>query len=400
MQMIYELTLELFNTENTATRTIKVDSKTSFRQLHAIIQTSFNWSGFHPYIFIMQNTNYIQAIGDHRLLDHPALHFYSRWQVLDSKKQMLSTWLKENGDALTYEYYPGRDTQFGILITLESQSVYDNDDLYPIVTSAENMAIEEPHSRHYKLHRNTYDHSDITPETLFDYPGHLNSLLRANQQVIHEPIHQKRKYYAEEVENKLNQFVQREPWLYLNEESIFSVVDPETEKQLFVQVAGSDDEEDAYRITIYVGEQSYLKMRQDEFSGENVIVRSAPRQRFKPYQEISVRFTDFGVPAYLKHSMTTYQDFKEHGDHSRSQAFLYSFSDPDKSFPKKLTSQELRWLNLTLEQIFEVANLVEKGLDLTADEVKGSVILERYYSPFYQKFVNGDIYFTINEHYY
>ena len=382
--MIYSLSLVLYNSEHTISRTIKIDSQVSFRQLHVVIQSAFNWSALHPYLFLKHGLKEQYAIGDLRQKDHPFLTFYQNWEILDSKNQMLSTWLKETGDNLIYNYYPAPTLNFAILVTLKAKKFYETETLYPRVTAAQHLAPAEPQAQFLHLQEQAGSHIDLTADSLTDYSQHLTTVMRANDSIISAPAHQKRDYYLKAVQEKLARFIQETPWKVLSEQAIFSVVDPESDEKIFVQVMGFSQEEIA--VTIYVGEQAYLRMRQDHMPNVNFLYRL-------PAYSLNVRFFAFGMPDWINHPMAYWQSFHCQTD---DKIFLFSQNDARTSLPQPLNSHELRYLSLALDQIFAVSELVKNGLDLTSDELVGRVILERVYSPLYQQFTNNELYFTID----
>lgn len=370
--MVLELKIECFGMDQPAVRQVKIGKRTSFRQLHYIIQALFDWSDIHPHLFILHHPKRSTAIGNREWLRHPFLEPYRQWQILDERYQKASTWLKKEGDAFIYEYYHN-EQKFSHLIEFIKYSEDESTALYPQVTHAEYLTPLDQ-----RFPRENHKTAQLNAENITDLRHHLNQQLMKEETIIKEPNNEVYDYYENLLEWLIEDYLTHQPWINIGEDQIISIVDPESGIKLFVSIIGQDGREPGF--TICVGEESFLEIQKGAFQQNKTGISFDPHWDLESFN---------GIIFLLKEEFSLGRQKSDNFNPENAKAILYSFAS-EKKQPRYLEIDEMRWVILVFEQIQIIHTLVKKGLEIPFKSESLS-ILERIYSPVYHQFVNHEI---------
>jgi hypothetical protein len=100
--MIYELLIELDRIEPKVWRRVRVDSETSMRDFHHILQLTMGWENCHLYCFSTEDEKITQ------------IEFLETDDFLEDHEHSLSEFLSEVGDTIVYTYDFGDDWRHNI----------------------------------------------------------------------------------------------------------------------------------------------------------------------------------------------------------------------------------------------------------------------------------------------
>lgn len=420
--MIYELKIELFNVDTPPYRYIQLQSDTSFKQLHFIIQVLFNWSGVHSHAFLYHEPEQSQAIGKSRLKNHPGFSYLKDWPLHEEKDEILEDWLVNIHDTMVYEYYEYKDENW--LHNIELVGIYKTEDEYnnaqefnatksetprldqmsfPICTKARYLPPFESFVKRLKVLKresaSSLTESDkanafFNDELLLE--EFLTEKLREKVPIISAPYTHQTMYYYHKLLDVTKRYYYKRPWEAINESQIFVVTDPETEKQLFISINGADGK--APGINVFVGDESFANIYQSSLYYE--VTESAQGT----LEQLS-QFHGLGLLLYGDMSSQDVNYFSHHSkrdnnslsdEESLDEAFRYiepyffSISKQNNNYPSPLSIEEMRWMILAIEETLKVYEQTQKGLDLPSI-LESNAILERAYSDRYGHFINQEI---------
>lgn len=379
--MIYELNIELFSGDQPVMRRLLVEDQTSFKQLHFIIQSSFDWSGLRPHIFLLHSSRETIAFSDRKDLNQPSLDFFKQWTILDEAKQYLSTWLKEEGDSFIYEYY--QNSRFRRYLLVELAAVHEPEEgmIYPHCIEAEYLSPKEC----YQTRDNRFDYS-YTSDNIYNLPAKINDFLLQEDVIISKPAIGAKDFYRDRLLKLAYQFFNKEAWRWISEDQIFSVVDYHSDMKLFLAVNGADGKEPG--LSIFVGDPSFIAIQHAALEAQDTL----PPQNLADFYGLGLLFKNANqLQASYRFDHPTLADILPAYSQDNYETYPYFFSiKEDASTSLNLSTKEMQWFILCLEQGLEVLALVKQGLELPSIRHSDS-LLARQYSKIDQTFVNEEI---------
>lgn len=387
--MIYELKVELFGGEVPVNRILHVNSEINFKQLHYIIQTAFDWSGLRPHIFLVHEKDKVQALARLKDLSQPALEYFREWHLFEEKNYRLGTFLSEKEDNIVYEYYQNYQKRRYHLIELLDIIEPEPGRIYPYCIDAEYLSPKEAYpSRASKTQRRLNSHN------VCSLKEQINHHLLEEALIISEPLIDKEDYYQELLQQSALDFLYQKPWNILTEDQIFSVIDHNTGIQLFCSVSGSDGEDPG--LSIFVGDTSFLELQNSSKFYHETNNAMETLNQLQNFYGIGIVFKDHKLfPPAMQDTADQFKKLRNPHplENTKDLAPVYFSYKSDARSTEKLTSKEMRWLILCLEQVGEVSELVTKGL-IVPSISESNALLERAYSLIYKQFVNQEIYLT------
>lgn len=387
--MIYELKIELFGGEVPVTRILHVNSETSFKQLHYVIQTAFDWSGLRPHIFLLHEKDKTQAFTRLKEINQPALEYFREWHLFEEKNHRISTSLHEIGDSIVYEYYQNYQKRRYHLVELVDIIEPAPGRIYPYCAGAEYLSPKESYpSRSSKIRQS------LNSSNIYSLTEQINQLLLEEAIIISEPLIGKDDYYQKKLQKSAIDFLYQRSWETLAEDQIFSVIDHDTGIQLFCSVSGSDGDDPG--LSIFVGDTSFIELQNSSKFYHKTNNAMQTLNQLHDFYGIGIVFKDQKhFPQSMQDMVSQFKELRAHHslETTKDLAPIYFSYKSNERSTEKLTSKEMRWLILCLEQVREVSDLVKKGL--LVPSISGSnTLLERVYSLIYQQFVNQEIYLT------
>lgn len=387
--MIYELKIELFGGKVPVTRILHVNSETSFKQLHYVIQTAFDWSGLRPHIFLLHEKDKVQAFIKLEEINQPALEYFREWHLFEEKNHQIATFLNEIGDSMVYEYYQNYQKRRYHMIELVNITEPEPGRIYPYCAGAEYLSPKEAYPSRISTIRPSLNSNNVCSLT-----EQINQLLLEEAIIISEPLVDKNDYYQKKLQKTAIDFLYQRSWKILAEDQIFSVIDHDTGIQLFCSVSGSDRDDPG--LSIFVGGTSFIELQNSSKFYHKTNNAMQTLNQLQDFYGMGIVFKDQKhFPPSMLDMVSQFKELRDHHplETSKDLAPIYFSYKSNERSTEKLTSKEMRWLILCLEQVREVSDLVKKGL--LVPSISGSnTLLERVYSLIYQQFVNQEIYLT------
>lgn len=377
--LLYRLQLELFNYENSVQRTIHLSKDTSFKQLHYIIQTLFDWAGIFPHAFMIYAPQENQIIADKNIVSHPVYSVYQDWTILGERDQTIGQWLHKEGDSLIYEYSRSRASKWLISINLLGQVEPQADRLYPYCESASRVAPIDSLKLPLKarLEGLDYDLDDDLSDT-------MNQFLLAEDTVISCTEVDQENFYKKEVAKLVKDFMEAMPWLDISENQIFVIRDPETDEKLFCSINGADGQEPG--MGIFIGEDSFIKVHKSSYAYFEEQDQDQAVESLQGFHGLGILIFSKDSIMINNPKLTPYPSYFEELDDLPE---VFSLKN-DSAIPEMQSVEEMRLMVLVLKQTLEIHHLVKQGLHLPAIR-RSSNILERIYSPNYRQFINNEL---------
>ena len=387
--MIYELKTELFGGQVPVTRILHVNSEISFKQLHYVIQTAFDWSGLRPHIFLLHEKDKVQALTKLNEMNQPALEYFREWHVFEEKNHKITTFLNEPGDSIIYEYYQNYKKRRYHLVELVDIIEAEPGKVYPYCAGAEYLSPKEAHAS-----RTSKSHQSLNSDNVCSLTDQINYLLLEETIILSEPMIDKETYYQKKLQKAAVEFLYQKNWEILSEDQIFSVIDYNTGIQLFCSVSGSDGDDPG--LSIFVGDSSFLELQNSSKFYHETNNAMETLNQLQNFYGIGIVFKDEKLfPESMQSLVSQFRELRNPHPLETTKEFAPIYFSYKSNAPstEKLTSSEMRWLLLCLEQVREVSDLVKKGLIVPS--ISGSnTLLERAYSLIYKQFINQEIYLT------
>ncbi|MGX7394103.1 plasmid pRiA4b ORF-3 family protein [Carnobacterium mobile] len=148
--MIFQFKISLLDVGVPVWRRVQVDSHSTFRELHEVIQVAFDWYNSHLHNFSIRKSNghQIQNISIEPDNEYQGPNSDSGWgnfasslEILNEGEETLAKWFKKEKDRVIYTYDFGDDWEHEIV--LEKILEPTPDVYYPICLKAKNDAPEE-----------------------------------------------------------------------------------------------------------------------------------------------------------------------------------------------------------------------------------------------------------------
>lgn len=148
--MIFQFKISLLHVGVPVWRRIQVNSHTTFRELHEVIQISFDWYNSHLHNFSIRKSNgeQIQNIFIEPDNEYQGPNSNDGWggfvsftKQLNEEEETLDKWFKKEKDRIVYMYDFGDDWEHEVV--LEKILEVDSTAHYPICLKAKNDAPEE-----------------------------------------------------------------------------------------------------------------------------------------------------------------------------------------------------------------------------------------------------------------
>lgn len=177
--MIFQFKISLLDIGIPVWRRVQINSNSYFRELHEVIQVSFDWYNSHLHEFSIRKSNgeKIQNIRLEPQNDFQGINSSADWEyfapfmeVLNESDEILSTWFKKEKDRAVYTYDFGDDWQHDIVLEKIIEPMPDV--IYPICQKAKNIAPRED-SRGEIIE----DYSEIVNPNSKEIAEEINSLL-------------------------------------------------------------------------------------------------------------------------------------------------------------------------------------------------------------------------------
>ncbi|MGM8215472.1 plasmid pRiA4b ORF-3 family protein [Bacillaceae bacterium W0354] len=342
--MIFEFKVTLRDMPVPVWRTIQLDSESTFNDLHELLQVVFDWDDVHLHSFTIQKSNGMKLSN---LEITPAnsgqISILDEHDSLDEQKELLSDWFKVQNDVVLYTYDFGDDWRHVIKLSKILQP--DPDQVYPRCIKAKNLVPEED-----SFGEVIKGNVNLTYEDSQQLVNDINQ--KIEEYGLHNTISDTEDDYWPEILEKSKELLQLKPWNWMDDESIFLVIDPITNQKLFCSILGAAKE--TFGLAVYIGKDGYdtlWKTLSGEFDPFHVLIQQ--RSLLLSFEDRE----DLDPSEYqlIKKYNTSFRGRK-------SWPIFISFK-PGYS-PWHLDQEETRLLSVALEQVLEVCIKTKKGLTI------------------------------------
>lgn len=356
--MIYQFKISLKHMKPPIWRRIQVDSSTTFRKLHELIQIAFNWEDNHLHEFQVKVSKKMQEL--QKATQKIGSSLFSQEQItigmperdevfggdamLDEKEAELGDFLMEEKDKCRYVYDFGDDWQHEIL--LEKVMAPEAKSLYP---------------RCIKAMRS------VPPEDSRDWWENEPDEDLPNQEILNEINDRFRKFQGKPAEDEVScqdegnwlylfalvdQYKKLEPWEWIDDNQIISIGLPESDDVAYCSVLGGASGE--YGLTAYLGDDGLRVLL-------NVL---EDRGDYKDYifdqRSLWLSFSDRDDLASQDLELIKNQGLSFHG--RRQWPMFRSFSPG--YYPWFLDQDEVSLFIILLEQVIDVAKQAKENPEL------------------------------------
>jgi len=245
--LVFQLDIRVQNVETTQQRTLIVSEQSTFEELHLYLQTAFAWSGEHLHLFSQNGTSIVPQAGD--LLEQPG--------AVDEKTAVLTDFLKNPGDKLTYIYDLNMDWQHEIV--LEHKAELPMDLPLPFCLAAEG---DKPLEQGFE---DTYSFSDN--EELVEYINHQLSVFYEDWLLDEEGNEEIGPDESEwsQLFDTADQVKEKQPWLEIQDNQFIAVWSDRIDDYVYCSIMGNAGE--SYGVSGFLGSRgllSYLDMLDEE----------------------------------------------------------------------------------------------------------------------------------------
>lgn len=148
--MIFQFKISLLDVGVPVWRRVQVNSHTTFRELHDVIQVAFEWYDSHLHNFAIRKLNgqkiqkiFIEPDNEYQgpNSDTGWGSFASSIEILNENEESLAKWFKQEKDRVVYTYDFGDDWEHEIVLEKILEPAPDM--YYPICLKAKNDTPEE-----------------------------------------------------------------------------------------------------------------------------------------------------------------------------------------------------------------------------------------------------------------
>ncbi|WP_152658198.1 plasmid pRiA4b ORF-3 family protein [Oceanobacillus sp. CFH 90083] len=236
--MVLQLKISIKDVDYPKWRTLIVSDETTFEALHLYLQTAFAWSDSHLHLFSQNGVSIVPEAGN--LLDNP--------KAINEKQAVLSDFLKNPGDQVTYIYDLGDDWQHEII--LEQKADLPMDVPLPFCLEAEgDMPLEQESADEYIADL-------MTNDELVMYINEQLGVFYADSFFAREEETEPNEAEWNELYDVADQLKKRKPWLELYDDQLIAVWSDELNDYAYCSVMGSAGE--SYGVTCFLGSKGLL----------------------------------------------------------------------------------------------------------------------------------------------
>lgn len=352
--MIYEFKISLHDVGVPVWRTIQIDSSSTFRDLHNVLQVAFDWENMHLHSFFVETSNGSQIDIVEIGLPKPDDVFQSSRESLNEDEVFLAGWFKEVNDSVRYVYDFGDDWTHEITLMKKIQS--NEIDTYPWCTDAKNNAPEEDSRAEVimeKVNLKNNNSQNLIKEINNELMGINRDPMESDElsEVVNEFVKDADDPW-QDLLLQSKEFYKLKPWEFMDDNQIFAVIDPATEEWLFCSVLGSAGE--VYGLAVYQGKQGYDALI-DVLDGalpdfDFILKQRSLLMSFEDRLDLEKEDYDlikaYDVPFRGKKAWPEFRSFKP--------GFVPWFMDDDDGWT----------LSEVLEQVLELCEEMQNGLEL------------------------------------
>ncbi|MGP4105677.1 plasmid pRiA4b ORF-3 family protein [Virgibacillus sp. L01] len=361
--MIYEFEITLDDVGVPVWRTIQMDSSSSFRDLHRVIQLAFDWRNMHLHSFFVDKTNGNETnrveIGPQKADDE----FPSPLDTYNEADALLSDWFKEVNDQVVYLYDFGDNWDHDVVLMKKLSS--EQTGAYPRCIGAKNNAPEEDSRADVimeevnLINNNSQKMIDAINQDLLDIDENLNDFDELDDDFFN-PESQDDPW--EDVLLKAKEFNKLKPWEFMDDNQIFAVVDSVSGERLFCSVLGGAGE--MFGLAVYPGEQGYSTLMdtlESDISDMDFILKQ---------RSLLVSFED-----RLDLEKEDYDLVKAYNVSFRGKKSWPEFRSFKPGYYPWFMDEDEGWIMLeALEQAVELCEEVRDGLELPDFYSEGKVL--------------------------
>lgn len=374
--MIYEIKITLNNVGVPVWRKIQIDGKSTFEDLHKILQIAFDWVDYHLHTFIVDRVDGKRVW---RTEIMPELsksdEMYFNNEKYDEAEEYIEDWFIKNNDKITYIYDFGDDWQHEIIFIKKLKK--DEGVQYPVCVGAKNIAPDED------------SRSELIAGEVDLVFGDSDELIREiNEEFELLENHtvddsQELDFWPETLE-LAKEFHREKPWEYLGDEQIFAIHEPVTDKILYCSILGNAQE--LYGLAVYIDFDGLFTLvnifsgeEHDSFDilqGQRSLLLSFEDRNDLEKEEYSLIKT-YDIPFRGKKAWPSFRSFKP------------------GFYPWFMDNEEAYLLLVALEETLKIVEEVKDGMQLphlVADDgilIRVPKIEEDYYY-FESKFIELD----------
>ncbi|WP_188454193.1 plasmid pRiA4b ORF-3 family protein [Virgibacillus oceani] len=348
--MILELKVTLKDVGVPVWRKLRVDSRATFNELHEILQLAFDWTNSHLHSFFVRKMDGVKTdnieikSGDYEM-EFGMPSFFDEY---NENEEVLANWFKKTNDKIMYTYDFGDDWQHEIV--LMKMFAAEKGVEYPRCVGARNIAPEEDSRGEVIMGTVDLTHAN-SKQLVKEVNVDLQALAGMQTKAIGETIDHEVDYWGD-VLQKAKEFQKLKPWEYMDDSSIFAVIDPMTEQRLFCSILGGAGEN--YGMAVYIVKEGYATLK-DIISGkipDNFEILLKQRSLLVSFEDREDLEKDdyeliksYSIPFRGRKAWPEFRSFMP--------GFLPWFvENPD----------EVRLLKIALEQAMDVCNEIANGL--------------------------------------
>ena len=241
--MIFQLKVQLINFSPPVWRRLQVDSEMTFHEMHEVLQVAFEWEDSHLHSYSVRRKN-AERVKDVKIGPKFEEYDFLPTAELDEKTEKLSDWFVQEKDRTLYTYDLGDNWEHDIV--LEKILSKAPGEKYPRCEKAMRLAPEED-SRGMESDEpiKEMDWRELTEEVNVA----LSTLVTVGVDGHSDSFDWKGLFV------QAKEFNGVKPWKYLDDNQIFVVVDPVSEKNLYCSILGGAGEE--FGMAIYIGDEGF-----------------------------------------------------------------------------------------------------------------------------------------------
>ncbi|UOQ84156.1 plasmid pRiA4b ORF-3 family protein [Gracilibacillus salinarum] len=225
-------------------RTIIIDDRSSFRELHDTIQLAFQWQAMHLYAF---NTT---GISDKPLTIKPfieGLDIPAAGDERNDEEVMLGDIFHQTNDSLTYLYDFGDNWEHEI--TLEDQKGNINPNLSPVCIQATGIGPGEDNMGF----SDEFMEKDWAEGELEEFVNQELAILQTQGFAEETPVEYPSPEDWQSLYAWVDRFKQLKPWHFLHDDQIIAIWIPSIKDYCYCSIMGAGGQH--FGISTYVGEE-------------------------------------------------------------------------------------------------------------------------------------------------
>ncbi|CAM3231462.1 plasmid pRiA4b ORF-3 family protein [Filibacter tadaridae] len=355
--MIYQLKVSLKGMKPPIWRRLQVDGRTTFADVHQIVQVAFDWEDMYLHSFNMQRSQG-HRVNEEIGIEDEELGFFSFREIHDENEETVAEWFVAEKDRALYTYNFKADWEHELVLEkIISPIVHTH---YPHCAKAMRSAPGEFGT----IFNDSEDGTTAEPDWR-ELTADVNELLKDVEtnlldwrQEEDEPFDWKKLLTAAKSLNAQN------PWHLLEDDQVYTIGDSVGEQFLYCCVLGAAGQE--YGLAVYIGRDGIdtLKATLDGTLEEDILMK----QRSLLLSFADKDELDEDDLAFLKRHGASYSGRKQ---------WIQLRSFQPGYFPWSLDDEEGRILLLAIQQTKMLLAQVQEGLQIPiyegGDEMIGRI---------------------------